>query len=297
VNGNLVPEKKAVVSIHDHGFLYGDGVYETMRVYGGQVFRLDEHLRRLRHSAGGIGLRPPMSYQSIGGAVRSTVRANRLNEAVVRLTLTRGPGLYGFDPRLCPAPTLVIVARPFVPYPAHYHSRGVTAAVVGVRRNSPLSLPPHVKSTSCLNGILAKVQSLRLGAKEGIMLTLDGFFAEGTVSNVFLVKNKVLSTPLLEGHLLAGVTRDWVCRLARKAGYTVQEKKLPLSAAVSADEMFLTNTTWEVLPVKRLVIADQPGRVRKVEMGPGPVTRDLLARFRESIGRLSAGKLPGGRAD
>jgi len=284
VNGKLIPEERATVSIRDHGFLYGDGVYETLRVYSGRAFLVREHLKRLAHSMRGIGLKPPMSLEKIAQAIDRVVRANRAEEAVVRLTLSRGPGPYAFDPFPCGPPNLVISVRPFEPYPISFYQRGIVAAVVSVRRNSPRSLPPHVKSTSCLNGILAKVESKRLGAQEGIMLTLEDNLAEGTVSNVFVVKKGAIMTPALEGHLLAGVTREWVCRLARRAGYRVLERKIPLGLLASADEVFLTNTTMEIMPVRRLVVAASRGARRRVEVGTGmgPVTEDLFWRFRLS---------------
>ncbi len=283
INGKIVPERRAVLPVHDHGFLYGDGVYETLRVYRGKIFQTAGHLKRLKHSADGIRLRLPLSLKGIGEAMAKTVRANKLKEAVVRLTVSRGTGAYSFDPRPCKHPTLVIVAFPFTPYPPSYHRDGITAGLVSIRRNSPLSLPPHVKSTSCMNGILAKMESIDLGATEGIMLTREGFVAEGTVSNVFIVKRRKLMTPKLEGTLLAGVTRDYVCRLARRAGYRVSETKISGAALLSADEVFLTNTTMEVLPIARIVSNIGPRR-RAVGIGrPGPVTRDLMHRFTASL--------------
>lgn len=280
LNGRFVPENEATVSVMDHGFLYGDGVYETLRVYDGCVFSLDRHLRRLARSARGIRLRVPMSGPALARAIRRTVRLNGHREAVVRVTITRGPGPLGFDPRPCRHPTVVVQSRLFRPYPERFYRRGIAAAIVSVRRNSPASLPPEVKSTSCLNGILAKAEAIRLGADEGIMLSLDGSVAEGTVSNVFLVKGNRLKTPRLEGNLLAGVTREWVLRLARRSGLECFEDKIRWKDLLSADEVFLTNTTMEVMPVTRLVVSGPPVRRFRIGAGTvGPLSRRLRELF------------------
>jgi branched-chain amino acid aminotransferase len=185
-------------------------------------------------------------------------------------------------------PTIAIEMYPFLPYPTYFFERGMTLGVVDVRRNSPLSLPPHVKSTSCVNGIMAKMASIRLRANEGLLCTLDGSIAEGTVSNVFLVKNKKLYTPALTGHLLAGVTRDYVIKLARRLRIPVLEKKLPARFLAQADEIFLTNTTMEVMPVGRLAL--DPGIRRQMGVKTstltrpvGPVTQRLRAEFTRSL--------------
>lgn len=289
-NGKLISEKRAAVSIHDHGFLYGDGVYETLRVYKGKPFLLHEHLRRLNTSLLGIRLSPPLSLIEIGRAVKKTVEANRHSEAAVRLTITRGVGAYGFNPANCKKATMAITSTPFKGYPSDLYRKGMTAAVVSIRRNSPQSLPPYVKSTSCLNGILAKIESLDAGADEGIMLAQKGTVSEGTVSNVFVVKKNKIVTPRLEGDLLPGVTRSWVCRLARHAGYRLEEKALRLSELIAADEIFLTSTLMEVMPVSRLLyrFSRTPRRRRfgpypKAGVAAGPITRDLMRRFRKSI--------------
>lgn len=281
LNGRFVDHEKAVISVDDHGFLYGDGVYETLRVYNGHVFLLKEHLARLKHSASWIGLSLPMSLKTIGHFLKQTARRNGLLEAVLRLTITRGPGEYGFDPALCLHPTIAIVARPFRPYPRWYHEKGITLAMVSIRRNSPLALPPHVKSTSCMNGIYAKRESLRLKAQEGAFLSHHGTLSEGTVSNLFLVKQGRVYTPKLDGNLLAGTTRGFVVQLAANANIPVKEMKLNMASLIRADEVFLTNTTMEILPVTTVVDATRRNkstrrfRLRHV----GAVTRRLMASF------------------
>jgi branched-chain amino acid aminotransferase len=255
LNGKFVTEKKAVVPVSDHGFLYGDGVYETLISFNGRPFRLDEHLRRLGHSARGISLAPPYSLKTIGTFIRRLLHKNGLTQknAAIRLTLTRGPGPHGFDPRPCKNPTLVITAKPFDGYPAPFYTKGIRVCLVSVRRNSASALPPSIKSTSCLNGILAKMESIRSGAQEGILLSEDGFVAEGTVSNVFTVKNKTVFTPRLDGGLLPGVTRQTVLRIAKTAGYKTLEKRLTPADLVAADEIFITNTLMGIVPVRELV--------------------------------------------
>lgn len=290
LNGKWVSHKKATVSISDHGFLYGDGVYETIRVYNRKPFLLSEHLRRLNQSLLGIRLSSPMSLVQMGFAIQKTIEDNKLKEAVVRITITRGPGAYGFDPSFCPKPTVVITASAFKPYSDAYYKRGILAAVVSVRRNAPEALPPAIKSTSCLNGILAKMESLDLGAQEALMLGSDKHLTEGTVSNIFITQKNHVMTPRLEDGLLPGVTRDWVCRLAREGGYDVQQKRLGLSDLAAADEVFLTSTIMEILPVSRLVF-NTAGQKRHMRLGPysktsgwlGPITIDLRRRFQSSI--------------
>lgn len=279
LNGRIVPAARAAIPIDDHGFLYGDGVYETVRVYRGRAFLLNEHLRRLDRSLKGLRLRPPMALAAIGRAVVKTVAANRLAEAVVRVTLTRGPGPRGLDPALCRRPTLLITAVPVrMPPPALYRA-GVTAAVVSIRRNSPAALPPQIKSISCLNGVLAKMEASRRGAFEAILLAEDGGIAEGTVSNIFAVRGREVSTPRLDGKLLPGVTRDLVLKLARQAGLRVRERRLTPADLLSSDEAFLTSSVMEILPITRLVTARGRSRIGLGEAGP--VAADLLGRYRE----------------
>ena len=283
INGKLVSKKKAVVSVFDHGFLYGDGAYETLRVYDGRAFQVKAHLRRLANSLRGLRLQVPWSAATIERMIQKTIDANRIKETVVRLTISRGPGPYGFDPRPLKNPQIVISCFPFVPYPSWYHARGVTAALVSVRRNNPLSLPPSVKSTNCLNGILAKMEANDLGAQEALFLTVDGFLTEGTVCNVFLVKKGILKTPRLDGTFLPGVTRALVLSLARAGKIPIGETRLTARDLRSADEIFLTNTTMEVMPVAR-VIDNSGGRRRSIRMPAArPVTRLLMEAFNAKL--------------
>jgi len=282
LNGKFVPRSRALVSIFDHGFLYGDGVYETIRVFGGRPFLLEDHFIRLAQSAQAIRLKIPCSFRQIEEAIRQLIKRNREKNCSIRLTLTRGPGPYGFDPRPCRHPTLAIVSNPFPGYPADFYRKGIKAAVVEIRRNHPRCLPPTVKSTSCLNGILAKIESLELGAQEGIFLTLDGRLAEGTVSNVFLVKNGKLLTPSLGSNFLPGVTRVYVCAMARRLGLRVLEKDLRFNDLKTADEVFLTSTLMNIMPVTRIVWREGK-RKKEIPVGVAPSKKGQVGEVTRSL--------------
>ena len=279
VNGHFVPKEAASVSVFDHGFLYGDGIYETLRAYNGKIFLLSKHLGRLKHSAEAISLRLPLSLDKIGEALRETLNVNKLTDAYVRIHLSRGPGEIGLDPALCHAPTMIIVTQPFKDSPPAFYENGVAVAVVTTRRNHPLAISPVIKSTNFLNNILAKIESLKSGAYEGIMLNWEGYVAEGTISNIFTVKHGVLCTPHLDTGILEGVTRDLVLHLARKDRIPTKEIRLKPLDLTSADECFITNTTVEVLPVTR-VDGNVIGNGR-----PGPVTALLREAYQREVAR------------
>lgn len=277
LNGRLVPREKAVVSVFDHGFLYGDGIYETLRAYEGKLFLLDNHLARLKHSADAIALTLPMSLGAIGEALNETVKANRLDNAYVRIQISRGPGEIGLDPSLCPEPTLVIVAKPYTGPPPEVVDRGVAVAVVNTRRNHPLALDPSIKGTNFLNNILAKSEALKANAYEGIMLNWEGYVAEGATSNVFIVQNGTLRTPSLDVGILAGVTRGLVLDLAGRAGISVQESAFGPEDLAGADECLITSSIIEILPVT--AVDGKP-----VGTGaPGPVTAALREAYRKEV--------------
>jgi len=277
LNGRFVAKEQARVSVLDHGFLYGDGIYETMRAYGGKFFLLKRHLSRLKHSADAISLKLPMRLDKIGDALNEALSINKLQEAYVRLHLSRGPGEIGLDPALCVAPTMVIVAKPFHDYPAAYYEHGVSVAVVTTRRNHPLALPPSVKGTNFLNNILAKIEAINAGAYEGIMLNWEGYVAEGTISNIFMVRKGVLYTPHLDTGILEGVTRDLVIRLAKRKKIPVKEVMLRPKDLRASNECFITNTTMEIMPVTTI---DE----KKIGKGtPGPVTAALHQAYRKEV--------------
>ncbi len=277
LNGKFVPKEDAKVSVFDHGYLYGDGIYETLRAYKGVLFHLDRHLVRLKHSADSIFLKLPLPLDKIGAALNDAVKANKLSDAYVRIQISRGTGEIGLDPALCPEPTTVIVAKPFKDYPAEHYERGVSLAVVKTRRNHPLALSPSIKGTNFLNNILAKIESLRAGAYEAVMLNWEGYVAEGTISNIFFVKAGVLYTPSLETGILEGVTRGLVLELARKERIEAREALIRAEELLAADECFITNTTVEVMPVTSV---DN----RAVGNGkPGPATAALGKAYKDEV--------------
>ncbi|MEJ2183935.1 MAG: aminotransferase class IV [Nitrospirota bacterium] len=245
----LVPEEEARVSVFDHGFLYGDGVYETMRAYGGKVFLMERHLLRLKRSADMIGLGLPRDEAGIGEAVRETLAANGLQEASIRVTVSRGPGPLGLDPALCREPTFLVMARPFKPYPEEYYREGVRVVVPRVRRNLKEALDPRIKSLNFLNNILAKREALQAGAFEALMLNHRGELTECTVSNVFFLRDGRLCTPAVDCGLLDGITRGLVLELARGEGIPVEEGVFREEDIHGAEEVFLTNTSMEAMPV------------------------------------------------
>jgi len=277
LDGHFVPKEQALVSVFDHGFLYGDGIYETMRAYGGKLFLLKKHLSRLKRSAAAISLTLPLPLEKIGEALDESLHVNKLREAYVRLHISRGPGEIGLDPALCTAPTMVIVTKPFRDYPAEYYERGVSVAVVTTRRNHPLALDPAIKGTNFLNNILAKIESLRAGAYEGLMLNWKGYVAEGTISNVFMVKRGILYTPHADTGIREGVARDLVLRLAKKKKVPLKETLLRPRSLFAADECFITNTTMEIMPVT--TIDKKPvGNGR-----PGPMTAALQQAYKKEV--------------
>jgi len=279
LNGHFVPRDEAQVSVFDHGYLYGDGIYETMRAYGGRIFLLRSHLSRLKRSAEAIALALPLPLEKIGEALVESLTVNKLHEAYIRIQISRGAGEIGLDPALCAAPTMVILVKPFKDYPAELYENGVAVTIVKTRRNHPLALDPSIKSTNFLNNILAKIESLRAGAYEGIMLNWKGYVAEGTISNLFLVRKGVLRTPSLETGILEGITRELVLSLARRQQVPVEETLLRPRDMLKADECFITNTTLEIMPVT--TVDGKP-----VGPGvPGPVTKKLLNAYRNEVQR------------
>ena len=277
LDGRFVAKEQARVSVFDHGFLYGDGIYETMRAYGGKLFLLKKHLTRLKHSADAISLKLPLPLDKIGDALNESLRVNKLQEAYVRIHISRGPGEIGLDPALCAAPTMVIVAKPFHDYPVAYYEQGVSVAVVTTRRNHPLALPPSIKGTNFLNNILAKIEAIQARAYEGIMLNWEGYVAEGTISNIFMVKKGVLYTPHLDTGILEGVTRDLVLRLAKRKGIPIRETMLRPKDLMASNECFITNTTMEIMPVTTI---DK----KKIGKGsPGPITAALHQAYQKEV--------------
>jgi branched-chain amino acid aminotransferase len=276
VNGRISGERDAAISVFDHGFLYGEGVYETMRTYNGRAFLYDRHMRRLRRSAQMIVLDVPFSDDELADRIRQTMAAAGLNgsEAYIRVLLTRGIGELTYDPKATPVPSVVIIVKPHAdPLPEVYEN-GVKVCVSPILRNHPQSLNPMIKSNNLLNNALAMQDAIRRGGTEAIMRNYRGELTECSQSNLFIVKDGVLLTPPLEAGLLPGITREFVMDLARDLGVEAREETLRDSELFAADECFLTSTTKELLPI---VQVDD----RRIGGGaPGPVTRKLLSVFR-----------------
>jgi branched-chain amino acid aminotransferase len=279
LNDRIVPEHEALVSVFDHGFLYGDGIYETMRAYDGIVFMLDRHIERLNRSASLIQLIVP-SPDVIRNAVYETIRANGLKSVYVRVTVSRGKGPIGLDPALCPKPTFVVIAEEFKEYPEKYYSEGVKFIIAKTRRNLREALNPKIKSLNFLNNILAKIEAKERGAYESVMLNAEGFIAEGTVCNIFFVKDNILCTPSVDAGVLDGITRELVIDLAKGTGMQVTEGNFLPQDLFSASEVFFTNTTSEVMPVSQ---------VEDVIYPVGDLTKSLRIRYRENVKKFLNG--------
>ena len=274
LNGKLVPERDAKVSVFDHGLLYGDGVFEGIRSYNGRVFMLDEHIDRLYRSAKAIALEIPMTKKVVSAAVVRTCKANKTLNGYIRLVVTRGVGTLGLNPYLCKQPQVIIIAGTIQLYPKKLYDEGLSIITVGTLRNHTESINPAIKSLNYLNNVLAKIEAINSGVVEAIMLNPQGYVAEATGDNVFLIKGQKLVTPPTWCGTLEGITRDVVMRLAAEDGFTVKEDVVTRYDLYTADEVFLTGTAAEVVPVVNI---DR----RTIGAGvPGPRTLRLARRFR-----------------
>lgn len=253
LNDRFVKDEEAVVSVFDHGFLYGDGVYETIRSYGSRIFMRDQHLARLRRSADAIGLTIPIPDHRWPDLLHESMARNNIGDAqqdaYLRITISRGAGDIGLDPALCPTPTVVIMAKPLHPPTPEQYRTGVSLIVAKTRRNLPSALPPQIKATNFLNNILAKREAIAAGVFDSILLNWESYLTECTVSNLFFVRAGRLCTPALACGLLDGITRNIVLSLAQEAQISVDEGYFGVEAIYKADECFLTNTSMEVMPV------------------------------------------------
>lgn len=275
LNGEFVPKDAACISVFDHGFLYGDGIFEGIRAYNGRVFKLDEHLDRLYESAHSLLLDIPLSKEEMREAVLETCRRNGLRDCYIRLVVSRGPGDLGLDPRKCRKATVVIIADSIQLYPQELYTKGLKVMTVPTRRNGPETVNPRIKSLNYLNNILAKIEANLCGYAEVIMLNHEGYVVECTGDNIFIVKAGILVTPPSYVGILEGITRNTVMELASARGIPVAEKVFTRHDLFNADECFLTGTAAEIIPV---VEADG----RRIGNGlPGAMTTMLIEAFRE----------------
>ncbi len=275
INGQLLDKEDAKVSVYDHGLLYGDGVFEGLRSYGGRVFRLEEHIDRLYDSAKAIWLEIPIRKRAMADAVNQTLKANGLTDAYIRLVVTRGAGSLGLDPNRTSDPQVIVIADKIQLYPPELYEKGLEIITASTQRNHPAALNARIKSLNYLNNILAKIEGLQAGCIEALMLNHKGEVAECTGDNIFLVHDGVISTPPTDAGILAGVTRAAVIELAEEDGITVRQVPLTRHDVYVADEVFLTGTAAEVIAVVKV---DQ----RTIGSGePGPITRKLKDRFHE----------------
>jgi branched-chain amino acid aminotransferase len=273
IDGKFLNERSAKVSVFDHGLLYGDGVFEGIRAYNGRVFKLKEHIDRLFYSAKAILLEIPMSHAQLMKATIQTIRANKLRDCYVRLVVTRGVGNLGLNPRSCKKPSVIIIADKIQVYPPELYARGMDIVTVPTVRNLHSAVNPAIKSLNYLNNILAKIEANNAGVEEAVMLNAEGFVAECTADNLFIIKNGEMFTPPLSAGALYGITRGTVMDLAGQLGLKVSEPNLTRYDLFCADECFLTGTGAEIMPVVKI-----DGRV--IGTGkPGKLTRSLVEKY------------------
>jgi branched-chain amino acid aminotransferase len=273
IDGKFYDKENAKISVYDHGLLYGDGVFEGIRVYRGKIFECDAHLRRLFDSARAIRLTPPKSAEQIRAAMEETVAVNNFSDCYIRLVITRGPGYLGLNPNKCPTPSMFIIADTIELYPPEMYSNGMSIITSTVVRTHANSLSPRIKSLNYLNNILAKIEAADAGVPEALLLNQEGNLAECTGDNVFIVRSGEVQTPTTSDGILEGVTRHVMLQLCRKMSIPCIEKSLQRHDLYIADECFLTGTAAEVVPVTRI-----DGRPIGAAM-PGPITRKLMDAF------------------
>lgn len=275
INGQIVPQEDAKISVFDHGLLYGDGVFEGIRAYHGKIFTLDEHLDRLYDSATAISLKIPITKAEMAEAIKQTMKANNLTDSYIRLVVTRGVGKLGLDPNKCATPQIIIIADTIELYSKALYEKGLDIVTVTTIRNHFSALDPKIKSLNYLNNILAKIESIQSGAGEALMLNKDGYVAECAGDNIFIFKDNILRTPPSSAGILVGITRNVVMKLAAEMGVKVKEELMTRYDLYIAEECFLTGTAAEIIPVVKI-----DGRT--IGTGkPGKITLDLLKRYRD----------------
>ncbi|WP_199617258.1 branched-chain-amino-acid transaminase [Paenibacillus alkalitolerans] len=274
LNGEYVTKENAKVSVYDHGFLYGDGIFEGIRIYDGNIFKCKEHLKRLYDSAKSIMLDIPLSYDEMQEALVETIRRNGMRDGYIRLVVSRGPGDLGLDPRRSPKANVIIIVEKLSIYPEEAYVNGLKTVSVSTRRNVPDALNPKIKSLNYLNNILVKIQANLAGVGEAIMLNSQGYVAEGSSDNIFIVKNGFVFTPPAYVGALEGITRAAIMEICRREDIPLKEEPFTLHDVYVADEVFFTGTAAEVIAVREV-----DGRVIG-EGKAGPVTTRLLQQFR-----------------
>lgn len=277
LNGQYVTKENATISVYDHGFLYGDGIFEGIRVYSGNIFKCREHLERLYDSAKSIMLDIPLTLEEMQDAMVETIRLNELRDGYIRLIVSRGAGNLGLDPRRCPQSSVIIIVEQLAIYPEEAYRNGLRTVSVSQRRNIPDALNPKIKSLNYLNNILVKIQANLADVGEAIMLNAQGYVAEGSSDNIFIIKKGVVYTPPCYLGALEGITRAAIMELCGKLGYTLKEEPFTLHDVYVADEVFFTGTAAEVIAVREV-----DGRI--IGSGQaGPITLNLLKHFREIV--------------
>ncbi len=277
LNGKYVSKEDAKISVYDHGFLYGDGIFEGIRIYNGNIFKCKEHLDRLYDSAKSIMLEIPLSYAEMQQALIEAVNKNGLRNGYIRLVVSRGDGNLGLDPRRCPRANIIIIVEQLAIYSEEDYVNGLKIVSVSTRRNIPDALNPKIKSLNYLNNILVKIQANLAGVGEALMLNAQGYVAEGSGDNIFIVKNGVLTTPPSYVGALEGITRGAIIELCHKLGYKIKEEPFALHDVYVADEVFLTGTAAEVIAVREV-------DARIIGGGQaGPITMHLLSEFRKLV--------------
>ena len=275
LNGEIVPEKEAKVSVFDHGYLYGDGIFEGIRAYNGRVFKLEEHVERLYQSAKTILLELPFGPEKMLEAILKTIRANELEDAYIRVVASRGVGDLGLDPRKCDEATLVIIASEITLYDQSLYDEGLKVKTVPTRRNGPEMVNPRIKSLNYLNNIMARIEANQIGAPEAIMLNQQGYVAECTGDNIFIINDETLITPPSFAGILKGIKRQVAMDIAKELGLEVKEELFTRYDLFNAEECFLTGTAAEVIPVVEI-----DGR-QIGDGNPGETTEKLIEKFRE----------------
>ena len=277
ITGELVEEADAKISVFDHGFLYGDGIFEGIRVYNKCVFKLEEHLERLEYSAKAIMFDMPWSRRELSDAVCETCRANNIIDGYVRLCATRGRGTLGLNPKVCEDPQLIVIAGTIQLYPEDYYTEGLKIITVPTRRVNPAALPPMIKSLNYLNNILAKLEAINQGYMEALMLNDQGYVAECTGDNIYIVRGGGIFTPPTSSGALKGITRDVTFAIAQEKGLALTEIEMTRYDLWIADECFLTGTAAEIIPVTEI-------DGRKIGSGrPGTLTQQLMSAFQEKL--------------